>query len=278
MLNLKTGLDTKPKVEYQAKNQKNNSVLSAFSYGENPDNPKLNLNPMPEYRMTVMQSYAKSKSEQIDKFVNDLRKINNIPSPKIINDKIFLRRAYLGIVGRIPTVKESMKFLSSNKKNKRSLLIDELLSSEGYVSNWFHFWADLLKVDSTKRNITASVYYAEWIKQTLRSNMPYDLLVKNLITATGMPHQNGATGWIASDENMRPDHMANTVQAFLGVKFNVHNVMIIHLIVGISMNFKVWYHIMQAYNIIYLEAIKFLSEKRKELTLMINNSKTRSFF
>ena len=35
---------------------------------------------MPEYRMTVMQSYAKSKSEQIDKFVNDLRKINNIPS------------------------------------------------------------------------------------------------------------------------------------------------------------------------------------------------------
>ncbi len=38
----------KPKVEYQAKNQKNNSVLSAFSYGKNPDNPKLNLNPMPE--------------------------------------------------------------------------------------------------------------------------------------------------------------------------------------------------------------------------------------
>ena len=206
----------KPKVEYQVKDQKNNSVLSAFAYGKNPDNPLLNLNPMPNYRMVVMQSYAKSKSEQIDKFVYNFRNENNISHPKIINDKIFLRRAYLGIIGRIPTVKESMRFLSSNKNNKRSLLIDELLNSEGYVSNWFHFWADLLKVDSTKRNITASVYYAEWIKQALRSNMPYDLLVKNLITATGMPHQNGATGWIASDENMRPDHMANTVQAFLG--------------------------------------------------------------
>ena len=260
----------KPKVEYQVKDQKNNSALSAFAYGKNPDNPSLDLSPMPNYRMVVMQSYAKSKSEQIDKLVYNFRNENNISHPKIINDKIFLRRAYLGIIGRIPTVKESMRFLSSNKNNKRSLLIDELLNSEGYVSNWFHFWADLLKVDSTKRNITASVYYAEWIKQALRSNMPYDLLVKNLITATGMPHQNGATGWIASDENMRPDHMANTVQAFLGCQIQCAQCHDHPLIDGTNMNFKVWFLIMQEFNIIFREEIKFLFEKLNELMLTIN--------
>ena len=48
--------------------------------------------------------------------------------------------------------------------------------------------------------------------------MPYDQMVHKLITATGMPYQNGATGWMASDQNMKPDHMANTVQAFLGIQ------------------------------------------------------------
>ena len=48
--------------------------------------------------------------------------------------------------------------------------------------------------------------------------MPYNKMVYELITATGMPYQNGATGWMASDLNMKPDHMANTVQAFLGIQ------------------------------------------------------------
>ena len=98
------------------------------------------------------------------------------------------------------------------------LLIDKLIASEGYASHWFHFWADLLKVDSTAVDQVAAVYYADWVKKALASNMPYDQMVYELITATGMPYQNGATGWMASDQNMKPDHMANTVQAFLGIQ------------------------------------------------------------
>ena len=111
-----------------------------------------------------------------------------------------------------------MEFLASTQSNKRMLLIDKLIASEGYISHWFHFWADLLKVDSTAVDQVAAVYYADWVKKALASNMPYDQMVFELITATGMPYQNGATGWMASDQNMKPDHMANTVQAFLGIQ------------------------------------------------------------
>lgn len=208
----------KPKLEFQKKDQNNNSPLSALQYGKNPDNPGLSLDPMEKNNLQVMSSYAISKANEIDNMVKKYRNKYSIDEPNIVNDRIFLKRAYLGIVGRIPTYAESRKFLSSSSRNKRSELIDELLQSEGYVSHWFHFWADLLKVDSTKRNVTASVYYAEWIKQVLRNNMPYDTMVYELITATGLPHQNGATGWMASDEDMRPDHMANTIQAFLGTQ------------------------------------------------------------
>lgn len=208
----------KPKREYQPKDQSNNSPLSNEQYGKNDKNPGLDLTPMPVHNMRISHSLIKSKANQIDKIIARHRASLGAKNQVPANDRIFLRRAYLEIVGRIPTLQESMQFLSSTKQNKRMLLIDQLIASEGYVSHWFHFWADLLKVDSSKGNQVANVYYADWLKRALRSNMPYNQLVQELITATGMAHQNGATGWIASDQNMKPDHMANTVQAFMGVQ------------------------------------------------------------
>ena len=45
-------------------------------------------------------------------------------------DEVFLRRAYLTVTGALPTPQECIKFLDSNKANKREALIDELLDSE----------------------------------------------------------------------------------------------------------------------------------------------------
>ncbi len=207
----------KPKREYQPKKSSGNSPLSLGNYGKNHENPGLSLDPMPVHKPRITASLIKAKAAKIDRMVAEFRFASGAVYPGPANDLIFLRRAYLGIAGRTPALGEALAFFSSKRPNKRAALIDELINSEGYVSNWFHFWADLLKVDSVKRNIP-SVYYADWIKRALRSNMPYDTMAFALITATGMPHQNGATGWTASDENMKPDHMANTLQVFMGMQ------------------------------------------------------------
>ena len=208
----------KPKREYQPKDQSRNSQLADSQYAQNDKNPGLELTPMPIHNMRISHSLIQAKAKKIDTIIARHRASKGAKNQKVVNDRTFLRRAYLEIIGRIPTLEESMQFLSSTQPKKRMLLIDQLIASEGYVSHWFHFWADLLKVDSSKGNQVAAVYYADWLKRALRSNMPYNQLAQELITASGMPHQNGATGWIASDQNMKPDHMANTVQAFMGVQ------------------------------------------------------------
>ncbi len=208
----------KPKQAYQPKDQRTNSPLSVNQYGKNEENPGLELTSIPENSMRISHSLIRNKAQEIDQIIQQNRIEKGFEKPAKANDRIFLRRAYLGIVGRIPTLNESMEFLASTQRNKRMLLIDKLIASEGYVNHWFHFWADLLKVDSTAVDQVAAVYYADWVKKALASNMPYDQMVFELITATGMPYQNGATGWMASDQNMKPDHMANTVQAFLGIQ------------------------------------------------------------
>ncbi len=193
-----------------------NSRLSLNNYGSDKGIPGLDLTPRNPVKTKFSPKLVESKAADIDRLVERYRAEHGVNALPRVNDRIFVRRAYLGIVGRTPTLEESLDFLTSNDPDKRNKLIDHLIDSEGYVNHWFHFWADLLKVQSVR--FVPSVYYAEWIKQALRDNMPYDQFAYELVTATGMPHQNGATGWTASDERMAPDHMANTMQVFLGMQ------------------------------------------------------------
>ncbi|MDZ8119591.1 DUF1549 domain-containing protein [Pontiella sp. NLcol2] len=192
-----------------------NTRLSLQKYGTE-EGLRLDLTPEPKHPVKMSNKLVRAKAREIDRLIKLHRKANTVPKPQPATDRIFVRRAYLGIVGRIPTHDEAVSFLASRDPGKRTELIDHLFSTEGYVSHWFHFWADLLKVQTTR--FPSSVYYGEWMKDALRSNMPYDQFAYKLITATGMPYQNGATGWAASDANMAPDHMANNMQAFLGMQ------------------------------------------------------------
>src|SRR5688572_15776574 len=87
-------------------------------------------------------------SEQIDQLLaaqwakHDLQP--NPPAP----DETFLRRAYLDIIGRIPSSAEAQAFLQSTAPTKRADLIDKLLASDGYAHHQFTFWADLLRAQT----------------------------------------------------------------------------------------------------------------------------------
>jgi len=209
-----TGID-KPKVIKPPRKQNNNSRLAIQNYGT-AKGIQLDLTPAPKYPTRFSPKMVKTKAAEIDALVDSFRKEHGVKALPVANDRIFVRRAYLGIVGRMPTNDEAVAFLSSKNPKKRPKLIDHLIESEGYVNHWFNYWADLLKVESVR--FVPAIFYADWIKEALRNNMPYDKFSFELITATGMPYQNGATGWAASDENMAPDHMANTMQAFLGMQ------------------------------------------------------------
>ena len=101
------------------------------------------------------------------------------------SDDVLVRRLYLDIIGRIPTLEEREAFVRSNDPAKRQKLIDTLLASDGYTSHLFNFWADVLRLtDNTKGRVTAEAY-EEWLKKELKANTPYDQLVKKLLTTEG---------------------------------------------------------------------------------------------
>ncbi len=158
-----------------------------------------------------------SPSDQIDKLVGtQLQKQGLAPNAEI-SDAVFLRRAYLNIGGRIPTIEEAEAFHTSEYPNKRERLIEDLLNSPAYVSNYYHFWADLLRVNGELRGATKSAYEL-WVKEALQTNKPYDQMVREMVSAEGMIWDNGATGYYFRDRGMPLDNMSNTVRIFLGTR------------------------------------------------------------
>jgi hypothetical protein len=161
-----------------------------------------------------------AQSREIDKLVDTRLADRGVEPNGPIDDGQFVRRVYLAAVGRIPTGDEAKVFLESKDENKRDLLIDQLLESEGYVSHFYNYWADILRINRRLGRSGASNEYAykHWVKESLRSNRPYDELVYQLISANGNVWDNGATGYYHRDRGMPLDNMANTVRVFLGTR------------------------------------------------------------
>jgi hypothetical protein len=132
------------------------------------------------------------------------------------DDSVFVRRIYLDVVGRIPTTREAEEFLASREDERRAALIDKLLDSEGYVQNYFHYWADVLRVQS--KTLRTGPAYVHFVKDALRSNKPYDVFVREMIAGDGKAWSDGAIGYYTRDRGMPLDNMASTVRVFLGTR------------------------------------------------------------
>ncbi|QDT59648.1 hypothetical protein SV7mr_21570 [Stieleria bergensis] len=137
---------------------------------------------------------------------------------RLASDEVFLRRVYLDVAGRIPTLAETTRFLDSTNPEKRVELIDRLLSSPDYVSNNYNFWADTLRlVNRPQPNIVAEPFMG-YVKEAIRSNKPYDKWVYEMLTAEGKIWDNPATGYQLRDDGMPLPYIDNTVRVFLGTQ------------------------------------------------------------
>jgi len=162
---------------------------------------------------------VQAKAQQIDQMVTAKLAKEKIQPNEAVTDDVFVRRIYLDIVGRIPSLKETTSFLADKAPNKRAKLIDELLSSDGYTQHFFNFWADILRLRSqlaVGNSQPAGAAYANWLRKALDENMPYDKMVREMVTADGKTYENGAVGYYLRDYNMPLDNMAVTTQVFLG--------------------------------------------------------------
>ena len=160
-------------------------------------------------------------SEEIDSLLEQHWTKNSLRGNPTASDETFARRLHLDVIGRIPTREELLTFLADPLPDKRSRLIVRLLTTEGFEQHQFHFFADLLRVQSRAnggQGDMTSKPYIEHVKRRIRENMPYDAFVRELLNAQGKVWDHPAIGYYMRDLGMPLDNLSNTMRVFLGTR------------------------------------------------------------
>ena len=117
------------------------------------------------------------------------------------DDGTWCRRVYLDVIGRIPTTTELKEFLSDRSGDKRAKLVERLLYddkyTEEYARHWSTVWTNLLIGQSggnDRRSLVSRDGMQKYLRDSFAANKPYNTMVYELITATGVAKP-GAEGF-----------------------------------------------------------------------------------
>ena len=161
-----------------------------------------------------------SASERIDELAFKRLRDLNIQPASLSSDAVFLRRAYLCVIGTLPTEEEATEFLARTDPDRRARLIDELLQRDEFADYWAMKWGDLLRVKAEfpiKLWPNAAQAYHHWIYASLRGNKPFHKFVHELLVANGSNFRNGEVNFYRAMQDRSPHGIAATVAlTFMG--------------------------------------------------------------
>lgn len=141
----------------------------------------------PEALLTLVQPELPKgikETHPLDKIVSVYFDENNISWQSLVDDRTFIKRVYMDIIGLLPKPKDVDAFLRDNNPKKRELLIDALLSdAENYTQHWLSFWNDLLRNDYSGTGFITRgrSQITKWLYTSLKKNKSYDLMIRQLM-------------------------------------------------------------------------------------------------
>ena len=108
---------------------------------------------------------------------------DGIPHAGLAGDGEFLRRAYLDLIGRIPTLEEVLAFEADEGEAKRERLIEDLIGGEEFVERWSYFFEDLFRAG--QRMGHGKNLFRYWTREWLTLDRSYADVVTELLTHGG---------------------------------------------------------------------------------------------
>ena len=177
-----------------------------------------------EPRDPPLPSNASFAGNPIDLWVNEYFTKNKIKWSQPVDDRTYLRRIYLDIIGLLPEPNELDSFISDKTPGKRAAWTRKLLNrNDDYAINWLTFWNDALRNDYTGTGyITGGRSdITDWLYKSLKNNKPYDEFVRELISpakeSKGFIEGIKWRGVINASQTTEIQAAQNVAQVFLGL-------------------------------------------------------------
>lgn len=161
-------------------------------------------------------------SAAIDAAVDARLKQDRVPASPPADDAEFLRRVYLDLTGRIPTLRQAETFLASKEPARRAKLIDDLLDRPEYGQHFGTIWRHLLAPPEEGSAKQGRDTFTPWLAERFSGNVPWDRMVRDLLTVEGPIRERPETAFLfANAENFNPQPnllTASLARVFWGVQ------------------------------------------------------------
>ena len=156
---------------------------------------------------------------QIDSVFEDLWQAQGIEPAPAADDEELLRRVYLDLVGRTPSVYEIRAYLKDKSRERYEQLVDRLLNSRDHSSHLATVWRSFLIPEGIDLTAFGGVEaFDRWLAEKIGNNEPYDSIVRSLLLAEGRLSRSGPLLFYSAAK-LDPDQLAaRTARVFLGLR------------------------------------------------------------
>ena len=157
------------------------------------------------------------ESQPLDAIVDQQLQRMRLHASAPADDNVFLRRVYLVLVGRLPTVEEAREFLVASHIDKRERLIERLLNDSGYAALWAMRWSDLLRNEQKVMSPAGAQGWHDWMVEQISNDRPLNEFVAEMITTIGSTYDHPPASFHRTHRD--PETAAESIgQVFLGVR------------------------------------------------------------
>jgi uncharacterized membrane protein len=175
-------------------------------------------------RNPALPKALKGYEHPVDRWVNVYFEKNGISWKPVVDDRTYLRRVYLDVLGLLPDAAAYTAFANDPDPDKRLSWLKKLLEREDdFAQHWLTFWNDHLRNDYTGTGYITNGRYniTDWLYEALRSNMRYDEFVRQLLNpndrAKGFIAGIQWRGTVNASQRTEMQAAQNVGQVFLGL-------------------------------------------------------------
>lgn len=143
---------------------------------------------------TSVATATSSSANVLDALVDAAWAEKGIVPAGEIDDATFLRRVTLDLAGRVPTAEEASAFLADKGADKRARAVDKLLDSDDHAAHLARLWEHTLLGAPTKAKLVDRGALRNWLETKFKSDTPWDVISRELVTAEGVSSIGGARG------------------------------------------------------------------------------------
>ncbi len=186
--------------------------------------PVRDLNP-PEMREPVAGDLL-PVAQRVDQLVLAQLRAAHVEPAGQTDDLVVLRRLSLALLGTIPSLEEIRRFEADTRPDRLSIWTNAFLSDARYHD---YFAERLARAYVGVGGTDLFIQYrrdrfSEWLRQQLRDNVPYDQMVRSMVSGVGVSTDkaevNFVTAAFANNEFDQNKLAGRTVRAFLGQRID----------------------------------------------------------